>query len=249
MTADLSNFKVLSFDCYGTLIDWETGIRTALQPLLEEAGVSPSRDALLEMFAKHESAQQAATPDLPYSDLLTKIHRQIADLLSVDMSDAAHRRFGASVADWPVFPDTVPSLEYLQNHYKLVILSNIDNASFVGSNRRLRITFDAIYTAQDIGSYKPSQRSFDFLLAQLATQGIEKSNILHVAQSLFHDHAPAKSVGMASAWIDRRHDKNGWGATPPPAAEIAVDFRFDSLADFVVAHRQSLAAGSEPRVK
>ena len=244
MTADLSSFKVLSFDCYGTLIDWETGIRTALQPLLEEAGVSPSRDALLEMFAKHDSAQQAAAPDQPYSDLLTEIHRQLADLLSVDMGDDAHRRFGASVPDWPVFPDTVPSLEYLQNHYKLVILSNIDNASFVGSNRRLEVTFDAIYTAQDIGSYKPSQRNFDYLLARLAAQGIEKSDILHVAQSLFHDHAPAKSVGMASAWIDRRHDKSGWGATPAPTTEIAVDFRFDSLADFVAAHRQSLAASS-----
>ncbi len=242
MTADLSSFKVLSFDCYGTLIDWETGIRAAMQPLLDEAGVSPSHEALLATFAKHESAQQAATPDLPYSNLLSEVHRQLADLLSVNMSAAAHRQFGASVADWPAFGDTVASLEYLQKQHKLVILSNVDNASFEGSNRRLEVTFDAIYTAQDIGFYKPSQRNFDYLLARLAEQGVEKSETLHVAQSLFHDHVPAKAAGLACAWIDRRHDKSGWGATPAPATEVAVDFRFDSLAEFVEAHRQSLAA-------
>ncbi len=247
MSADLSSFKVLSFDCYGTLIDWESGIRAALQPLLDEAGVSLSHEALLATFAKHESAQQAATPDLPYADLLTEIHRQLADLLSVEMGDTAHRLFGASVADWPAFGDTVAALEYLQKHHQLVILSNVDNASFEGSNRRLEVTFDAVYTAQDIGSYKPSQRNFDYLLARLVEQGIEKSEILHVAQSLFHDHVPAKAAGLACAWIDRRHDKSGWGATPAPASEVAVDFRFDSLAELVEAHRNSGAAQSDTR--
>ncbi len=242
VAADLGSFKVLSFDCYGTLIDWESGIHAALQPLLDEAGVSPSLEALLAKFAEHESAQQAATPDLPYSDVLTEIHRQLAELLSVNMSEAAHRQFGASVADWPAFADTVAALEYLQKHRRLAILSNIDNTSFEGSNRRLKVTFDAIFTAQDIGSYKPSPRNFDYLLARLAEQGIEKGEILHVAQSLFHDHVPAKSAGLACAWIDRRHDKSGWGATPAPTTEVAVDFRFDSLAEFVEAHRQSLSA-------
>ena len=242
MSASLNSFKVLTFDCYGTLIDWETGIHAAMQSLLEEAGVSPSREALLEMFAKLESAQQVATPDLPYSDLLTEVHRQLADLLEVNMSDAAHRRFGASVADWPAFSDTVPALEYLQEHHKLAILSNVDNASFKGSNRRLEVTFDAVYTAQDIGSYKPNRRNFEFMLARLAELGFEKTDILHVAQSLFHDHQPAKSAGLACAWIDRCHDTSGWGATPPPATEVAVDFRFDSLADLVSAHRKGVTA-------
>ncbi len=211
MSASLNSFKVLTFDCYGTLIDWETGIHAAMQSLLEEAGVSPSREALLEMFAKLESAQQVATPDLPYSDLLTEVHRQLADLLEVNMSDAAHRRFGASVADWPAFSDTVPALEYLQEHQKLAILSNVDNASFKGSNRRLEVTFDAVYTAQDIGSYKPNRRNFEFMLARLAELGFEKTDILHVAQSLFHDHQPGQ-ISWPGLRLDRsasRHQRLG----------------------------------------
>lgn len=242
MTGDLSDFKVLSFDCYGTLIDWETGIHAAMQPLLEAAGVSPSREALLQTFAKHESAQQLATPEMPYAELLTEVHRQLAGLLAIKMQDEAHRQFGASVADWPAFADTVASLRYLQKHHKLAILSNVDNASFEASNRHLAVAFDAVYTAQDIGSYKPSQENFDYLLARLAERGFERDAILHVAQSLFHDHEPAKSAGLACAWIDRRHDKDGWGATPAPASVVEVDFRFDSLAALVEAHRKSDSA-------
>ena len=242
MTATLDSFKVLTFDCYGTLIDWETGIYAALGPLLKMGGVALSRDTVLAAFAEHESTQQAATPEMPYSELLAEVHRQLADLWAIDATDAAHRRFGASVPDWPAFPDTAPSLLYLQKYYKLVVLSNVDNKSFEGSNRRLKVTFDAIFTAQDIGSYKPARQNFDYMLARLAERGFKRENILHVAQSLFHDHVPAESVGLTSAWIDRRHDKNGWGATPAPNIDIATDFRFDGLADFVEAHRRVVSA-------
>lgn len=242
MTATLDSFKVLTFDCYGTLIDWETGIYAALGPLLKMGDVTLSRNVVLETFAKKESAQQAATPEMPYSALLAEVHRQLADLLAVDATDAAHRRFGASVPDWPAFPDSVPSLEYLSDHYELVILSNVDGESFKGSNRRLKVTFDGIYTAQDIGSYKPARQNFDCMLERLAARGFKRDDILHVAQSLFHDHVPAKSAGLACAWVDRRHDKSGWGATPAPASDVVVDFRFNDLADFVEAHRLAVSA-------
>jgi 2-haloacid dehalogenase len=231
----LGDFKVLTFDCYGTLIDWEAGIHAALQPLLRKAG-GVGRDAALEAYGRHETAQEELTPTMVYSDLLAEVHRQLAKEWGVTMDEEAHRRFGASVPDWPAFPDSAEALAYLKRHYRLVILSNVDRASFAGSNRRLGVEFDAIYTAQDIGSYKPSARNFDYMLERLAALGFGKRDILHTAQSLFHDHVPAKRAGLASAWIDRRHDRDGWGATPPPEGQATYDVRFTSLGEMAAAH-------------
>ncbi|MCC7275832.1 MAG: haloacid dehalogenase type II [Alphaproteobacteria bacterium] len=235
----LTDFKVLTFDCYGTLIDWESGIWTALQPLLRKAGNGLTRDAALEVFGRHETAQEKATPAAIYSDLLAAVHRRLAAEWGVTSSDDEHAAFGGSVPDWPAFPDSPAALQYLKRHYKLVILSNVDRESFKGSNRRLQVEFDAIYTAQDIGSYKPSPRNFTYMLEHLAALGHPKSDILHTAQSLFHDHAPANAFGLASAWIDRRHDQGGWGATAPVEG-ARYDFRFTSLADMVRAHQEEL---------
>ncbi len=237
----LTDFRVLSFDCYGTLIDWETGIFTALQPLLRQANASMSRDKVLETYARHEADQETLTPTLPYSDLLAEVHRRLAHAFDVSMPDAAHARFGASVADWPAFPDSASSLQYLKRHYQLVILSNVDRASFAASNDRLGVTFDAIYTAQDIGSYKPDPANFRYLLKHLGARGVKPGDILHTAQSLFHDHKPAKRIGLHSAWIDRRHDQGGWGATMPEP-DASYDFRFTSMAEMVKAHEAELRA-------
>jgi 2-haloacid dehalogenase len=233
----LSAFTTLTFDCYGTLIDWESGIHTALQPLVARAGLALSRDAVLEAFARHESAQEHETPGMIYSELLAHVHARLADEWNVAPDAAADHAFGASVPDWPAFPDSAAALAYLKLHYKLVILSNVDRTSFAGSNKRLGVVFDAIYTAQDIGSYKPDLRNFRYMLEKLAAQGIGKEHILHTAQSLFHDHAPAKKVGLASCWIDRRHDAAGWGATMPPPEGAAYDFRFTSLQAMAGAHK------------
>jgi 2-haloalkanoic acid dehalogenase type II len=236
----LTDFSVLTFDCYGTLIDWESGIYNALQPLMAKGGIKLDREAVLVEFAKHESAQEHETPDMIYSALLSAVHRRLADAWKIPTTDAEHARFGGSVPDWPAFPDSAASLQYLKKFYKLVILSNVDRESFKGSNKRLAVEFDAIYTAQDIGSYKPDLRNFHYMLERLAKMGIAKGDILHTAQSLFHDHAPAKQVGLASAWIDRRHAAQGWGATMPPPAGTSYDFRFNSLAEFVQAHQAAL---------
>jgi 2-haloalkanoic acid dehalogenase type II len=241
----LTDFRVLTFDCYGTLIDWESGIHTALQPLLRKAGLTLSRDAVLETFAKHESAQEADTPDMVYSELLATVHRRLAKQWQTTASEQDHQLFGASVPHWPEFPDSAAALRYLKQHYKLVILSNVDRESFKGSNKRLGVAFDAIYTAQDIGSYKPNPANFRYMLNHLAELGHAKADILHTAQSLFHDHAPATQFGLARAWIDRRHDRVGWGATMPPPATVEergarYDFRFTSMADMVTAHQAEL---------
>ncbi|MDQ4060207.1 MAG: haloacid dehalogenase type II [Pseudomonadota bacterium] len=235
----LSDFRILTFDCYGTLIDWEAGIWAALQPLLRARKSAVTREEALEAFGRHETAQEAETPTLRYSDLLARVHARLAKEWDVDLDEGEHSRFGRSVPDWPAFPDSAEALGYLKRHYKLVILSNVDRESFKGSNAKLGVTFDAIHTAEDIGSYKPDPRNFEYLLNAVAKQGFAPADILHTAQSLFHDHVPAKRFGLATAWIDRRHEQTGWGATPP-AEGAACDFRFNSLGEMTEAHRREI---------
>lgn len=237
----LHDFKAFTFDCYGTLIDWESGLYRALQPLLAAAGSTAPAGEVLAQFATHEVAQQTQSPQMLYPQLLAEVHRRLAQAWGVEVGEAAHEAFGGSVPDWPAFPDTPAALQYLKRYYKLVILSNVDRASFAGSNRRLGVAFDAICTAQDIGSYKPDPRNFRFLVATLEKLGVARGQILHTAQSLFHDHAPAQAAGLASAWIDRRGTAAGWGATRAPEKLPAYDFRFASLADMVRAHQAEAA--------
>jgi 2-haloacid dehalogenase len=252
----LSDFGALSFDCYGTLIDWESGIFAALTPLLARAGVSGttggvsragmglargevelSRDAVLEAFGRLEARQQETTPEMIYPDLLAEVHGRLAVELDVARDEAEDAAFGASIGEWPAFADTVEALRYLKQHFRLVILSNVDRTSFQATAQRLGVAFDAVYTAQDIGSYKPDRRNFAYLLDRMKEQGVPKGKLLHVAQSLFHDHVPAQAIGLASAWIDRRHDAGGWGATAPASPDVRYDFRFTSLGALAEAHR------------
>jgi 2-haloalkanoic acid dehalogenase type II len=227
----LADFRVLSFDCYGTLVDWESGILTALRPLAHRAGITLDGEAILALFAAIESKQQAATPDMRYAELLSLVHARLAGVWDAPDDPAENERFGASIGDWPAFSDTVTALSALRERYHLVILSNVDRLGFRATQQRLGLAFDAIYTAQDVGSYKPDPRNFTYLIERLAEDGFHKSDILHVAQSLYHDHAPANAIGLASAWIDRRHGATGWGATAPPPQGVRYDFCFKSLAE------------------
>jgi 2-haloacid dehalogenase len=236
----LTDFKVLTFDCYGTLIDWESGILAALRPLLAKTGGKVDDEAALAAFARHESALEKAQPGLNYRKLLAEAHRGLAKEWNVSGSDAEAERFGNSVPDWPAFPDSAAALAYLKQHYKLVILSNVDRASFAESNKKLGVVFDAICTAEDIGSYKPDRRNFDFALKTVKEKlGLGPKDILHTAQSLFHDHQTAKAMGLATNWIDRRMGKSGTGATTPVEG-VTTDFHFPSMAAFVAAHRQTV---------
>ena len=231
----LSDFKALSFDCYGTLIDWETGLVEALLPLARESGATP--DQLLDAYGPIEHAIEVEQPGLAYSQLLEQVHTRLSERFGVEPDEVEAAKFGASVGDWPAFPDSAEALRYLKQHFKLIILSNVDRLSFAGSNARLGVEFDHIFTAQDIGSYKPDLRNFEYLLEHLAGDGIAKSDLLHVAQSLFHDHAPANQMGIASAWIDRRAGKPSGGATVTPDPMPHYDFRFTSLGELAEAHR------------
>jgi 2-haloalkanoic acid dehalogenase type II len=234
MAGYLSDYSTLTFDCYGTLIDWESGIWDAYQPLIMAAGRDDiTRGVALTTHAGLESAQQAATPAVPYPELLSRVHHDFAGRFRIGTTPELDAAFGASLPHWPAFPDTADALRRLKMRYRLVILSNVNRAGFAAANRKLGVAFDAIYTAEDVGSYKPDPRNFEHMLAHLAADhAIARHQILHTAQSLFHDHVPATSFGLARAWIDRQGLSGGgaWGATAEVPERPQVDFLFPTMA-------------------
>jgi 2-haloacid dehalogenase len=223
---DFSRFDILTFDCYGTLIDWEAGLVAGLRRILVPRGVAAEDDALLERFARHEAAIEAG-PYVRYREVLARAGEAVCGELGVAASADELATFGESVVDWPAFPDSADALAALGRRFALAVITNCDDDLFAASNRRLGVDFDVIVTAQQAGAYKPSLRGFE-----LAFERIDRprDRILHVAQSLFHDHVPAKSLGMTTCWINRRHDRPGAGATPP--AEATPDLEFPSMAAF-----------------
>jgi 2-haloacid dehalogenase len=231
----ISEFEAVSFDCYGTLIDWEAGLAAVLGPWARSRGLTLDDEALLAAYARHESQAESRQPAALYPDVLASSFTALGRELGADVTADDARRLARSVPDWPAFDDSPAALAALGRRFKLIILSNVDRRSFAGSNPRLGVTFDSVLTAEDIGSYKPSAQNFDALLAEARRLGVADGKLLHAAQSLFHDHVPAKRAGLATAWINRRHDRAGWGATPEPAAGVTPDWEFPSMAAFAAA--------------
>ena len=214
-TIDFAAFDALTFDCYGTLIDWETGILDGLSPVLRAHGVERDDDALLEAYARHE-AELEAGPYLRYRDVLAESLRRLGDELGFAPSPDELAAFGSSVRDWPAFPDSAAALEQLKRRFRLGVITNCDDDLFAASNERLGVEFDWVITAQQAQSYKPGGRGFALAFERI---DVPRERILHVAQSLFHDHVPAKRLGMTTVWIDRRQGRDGFGATPPAEAQ------------------------------
>jgi 2-haloacid dehalogenase len=227
MTLSFDRFEVLTFDCYGTLIDWEAGILAAARRLLRPHGVELDDEATLEAFARHEHRLEAG-PFQSYRGILAGVARAIGAEHGLELADAEAADFGASVPDWPPFADSPPALARLATRYRLGVVTNCDEDLFAASARRLGIAFDEVVTAQQVGSYKPAPRHFEVMFERL---GVPRERILHVAQSLFHDHVPAKALGLSTVWVDRRGGRAGSGATPPS----------DATADLVVPDLASLA--------
>jgi 2-haloacid dehalogenase len=241
----LNDYKVLTFDCYGTLIDWESGIWDAIQPVLTaNSRADITREQALEAYSIQEGRQQLETPDMLYSELLSRAHSGFAGQFGLESSPDLDAEFGNSVAHWPAFPDTADALRYLQTKFKLVILSNVSRAGFAASNRKLGVTFDAIYTAEDIGSYKPSSANFEYMLERLDhDHGLNSGEILHTAQSLFHDHVPANQFGLANVWIDRQRlsESGNWGATAKVDEPPQIDFTYFSMEEMAHAVKAELS--------
>ena len=212
---DFGRFEALTFDCYGTLIDWEAGILAALRPLFERHAVSVTDEQLLEAFGRHEAEVEAGLYRR-YRDVLGATLRSMARHVGFEPTAADVGAFGGSVEDWPAFPDSTAALSKLHTRFKLGVITNCDDDLFAASERRLGVTFDWVVTAQQVGAYKPDERNFHVAFERL---GLPRERILHCAQSLFHDHVPAKRLGLSTVWVDRRHGRLGGGATPPASAE------------------------------
>ncbi|WWC58166.1 haloacid dehalogenase, type II [Kwoniella dejecticola CBS 10117] len=227
----LAPFKVLLFDCYG---DWETGMLENFKPLLEQSS-APDRAKLFEVVGPIENKTQDDDPTALYSDVLTKVYSKTAKKLNLQATDAQAQAYGNSVPSWPAFPDSSKALKRLSDAgLKLVILSNVDNKSFEGSRKRLEdgYSFDAIYTAEKIGSYKPSLRNFDYAIENIKKDfGLEKEDILIVANSKYHDIQPGHKKNLKSAWIDRAKAHMGVEAYK----DVKPDYQFQSMDEFATA--------------
>ncbi len=228
---NLNDFEALSFDCYGTLIDWEQGLRQGLARIAR-LGDGVSVETLLEDYADAEADAERQYPGLLYPEIIARSAITVGKRNGIDMPDDLAAAMSASVPDWPAFPDSAEALARLKERYRLIILSNVDENSFRASNKRLAVEFDAILTAETIGSYKPDPRNFAALLERTEAMGIAPERLLHVAQSLFHDHVSAKAAGLTTVWIDRRIGMDGFGATPPPGIDVQPDWAFPSMAAF-----------------
>jgi 2-haloacid dehalogenase len=226
---EFERFEALTFDCYGTLIDWEAGLTAAFRTVLDAHGIEADGEDVLTRYARHEAAAEAG-PYRRYRGVLATGLRGVAGELGIEPTPAELEAFGGSVADWPAFPDSAAALARLQQRYRLGVITNCDDDLFAASNLRLGVDFDWVVTAQQVGAYKPNEAGF---LAAFERMGLPRERILHVAQSLFHDHVPAKRLGLSTVWIDRRRGLSGSGATPP--ADATPDATYPDMASFAAA--------------
>ncbi len=211
---NFGDFDVLTFDCYGTLIDWEAGIAEALHPSLDAHHVALTRERALELFGELEADAERGDYQT-YRSVLRAVLAGFGARLGFEPAPAELERVAGSVRDWPAVPDSAGALRALARKYRLAIISNIDDDLFACSAPRLGARFEWVITAQQARSYKPSPNNFRLALERI---GLPPSRVLHVAQSLYHDMVPAKALGLATVWVNRRHGKPGFGATPPAQA-------------------------------
>jgi len=229
---DFAEIRWLSFDCYGTLIDWETGILDALRPLLAARGRNLSDDGILELYAQVEAREEAGEYR-PYREVLESVVRRIAARLVLSIGEPEARVLVRTIGSWPPFADSVDALARLKQRYKLAVISNVDDDLFAGTAHLLGDPFDLVITAQQARSYKPSRHNFELALEKI---GEPAGRVLHCAQSLYHDIPPAKELGMGAVWVDRRSGRHGQGATP--ASSAIADLRvpdMKTLADLALA--------------
>jgi 2-haloacid dehalogenase len=242
MPMDFSRFTAISFDCYGTLIDWESGILPALRRVLGSHGQSQrlSDAAILELYGEFEAEAESGRYQ-NYRDVLQSVVRAFADRLHFEASSAEIRSLHESVHAWPPFPDTVAALRELRKRYKLVVISNIDDDLFAETRKHLDVEFDDVITAEQARSYKPSLNNFQMALRTLA---LSPDRLLHAAQSIYHDVEPARSLGISTVWVNRNSARPGIGAVRGSAA-LASKKR----ADFEVPDLASLAAAVMTRAQ
>lgn len=237
----LSDASVLTLDGYGTLVDRESGVITALMPWLHDVGVTAGRSEILRAFAQAERAN--LFPGVGYRDVLIRVHDRLADFFGVAPDRKAALDFAGSIGRWPVHPDVPAALAYLKQHFQLVVLTNADHAAFDVTNEALGVEFDAVYTAEDAGIYKPNTGIFSFLLNKLQEAGIDKRRVMHVAGSIRFDHVPAKRMAMNTCWIHRKHSPARFEDAQKRGLDVHPDFRFRTLGGLADAHWAEVREG------
>ena len=224
---EFRQYDIITFDCYGTLIDWENGILNALNTVLRRHGINAENRVLLELYAKYESAAESG-PYIPYREILRSVIWQFGKQFSFVPRQEDDFALAESMQEWQPFDDTVESLQSLKQQYKIAVLSNVDDELFAKSAEKLKVDLDFVITAQQLGCYKPSELFF-----RQAIELIEfpKNKILHTAQSLYHDIAPAQKLGLSTVWVNRRSQSTGFGATPE--SHVIPDCEFTDLKSLV----------------
>jgi len=233
MTMDFARFEAISFDCYGTLIDWEAGILPALRAVLASHGENLPDATILELYGEFE-AEAESGPYQSYRDVLQSVVQAFARRLHFEASSSEIRSLPESVRTWLPFPDTTPALHALQKRYKLVVISNIDDDLLAQTRQHLKVRFDGVITAEQARSYKPSTNNFKMALRALA---LSPDRLLHAAQSIYHDVVPARSLGISTVWVNRKSARPGIGAvrvSDAPASEKQADLEVADLASLAV---------------
>lgn len=228
---DFNQFKILTFDCYGTLIDWESGIFSALRPILAAHGKSISDAVLLEMYGELE-VQAEQGEFRCYRDILQLVVNGFGNQLGFEPSDQERRSLPESLANWLPFADTVRALQRLKSRFKLAVISNVDDDLFAASAKRLKVEFDHVITAQQAQCYKPGMKIFNLALK---TIGIQPGQVLHCGQSIYHDVIPAQSLGISTVWVNRPSPRTGVGAVIPASGRPDLEVpNLETLAKFAV---------------
>lgn len=225
---DTHAITTLTFDVVGTVIDFEAGILEWWRPHLEGQGIRAGDTEILAAFAEAEDRLQRSRPDLPFTDMLPPIYHDLAASWSLSGGEEAAGDFRNSIAHWPAFPDSEEVLRTLGQRYRLVAMTNADAWATKAMNRTVGNLFDDQVTCDAVGVNKPDQRFFQYMLDKI---GVAKEEVLHFAQSQYHDIGGAKRFGLTTAWVERRHGKEGGGATPEVGDRTEPDIHVHSLAE------------------
>jgi 2-haloacid dehalogenase len=224
---DFSSIRLITFDCYGTLIDWETGMLAELLPMFSRNGQTVEDGEVLRLYGEVE-AELEAGPYLPYRQILSLTVQEMGQRCQAAISAEDGARFAASLTRWQPFPDTVAGLQALSRQFRLGIISNVDDDLFAVTQKKLGVNFDVIVTAQQVKNYKPSHKNFQEALRR---SGLKKEELVHAGQSVYHDIIPANQLGIRNVWVNRPSIRPGSGAAKPAAGQPTAEVK--SLAELV----------------
>ncbi len=213
---------IISFDCYGTLVDWESGIVETVKSVFEKYGKVVESSEILKLYSQIEPELEKTYK--PYKEVLKLVMKKLGEHFGIKLSEVDENALVDSIGNWPVFPDTTETLKKIKELHKIAVISNVDDDIFKLTQEKIGVKFDYIITAQRVGAYKPSMKVFKYAYREFK---VSKNEWIHVAQSIFHDIIPAKKFGVKTILVKRR----GFGATPEAYED--ADYIAENLKDVI----------------